>query len=502
MISRTLNDVVAQHSQKTALVYGDLRLSYQQLYAHVQGVCQHLEAKGVKAGACVALILPNCPEFVFSFFAAAQLNAVVLPLNTQLKPQEARFCLEDSHAQVMITTTQYAEQYRHFCHELPWHPTLLVIDEHPPSPCDGPVGDLPQQCDAPLIYQYSSGTTGLPKRVTRTHANLHHEIRNFSQTVDFSSADNFLCVVPLFHAHGLCNAMLASVCHGAKLVILAPQIKDDKVIDVPFFFRSQEVLTLIQQEHITVLPAIPHILEVLSKTSPKVEADVSSLRLCFSAGNFLNQTIIEAFWARFGVPLRQLYGCTEAGSVTINYDPAPLQSAHSVGQPMRNTVVSIVDDTAALVPTGQVGEVVIKSATLTQGYDHQPQLSQEAFRQGQFHTGDLGKLDEAGRLYITGRIKLLIDTGGYKVDPLEIERVLVQHDAVQEAAVVGIPGSEGGERIKAVIVLAEPDTPVDDKVIYAYCRAHLADYKLPKIIEYRHKLPKNALNKVIRTQLL
>lgn len=199
--------------------------------------------------------------------------------------------------------------------------------------------------------------------------------------------------------------------------------------------------------------------------------------------------------------MRQLYGCTEAGSVAINLDEDLKNTYDSVGCPLKNIEIKIIDDTGKELPTGSIGEIVIKSQALTQGYSNKPELNQQVFKNGSFFTGDLGKKDEAGRVYITGRKQIFIDTGGHKVDPLEIENILITHHQVKEAVVVGIKGLYAGEIIKAVIVPQNRNI-CDENDILSYCKGKLADFKVPKLIEFREEIPKSPLGKVLRKNLI
>ena len=261
------------------------------------------------------------------------------------------------------------------------------------------------------------------------------------------------------------------------------------------------MLELIEQEQITILPAVPYIFNTLAETPIDTPADLSSLKLCFSAGNFLSKDIFDKFRERFGVPVRQLYGCTEAGSIAINLDEQPEKTFSSVGRPLQNIKIKIVNDQGDELSVGEIGEVLIESMALTSGYYNMPELNQQAFKNGAFSTGDLGKIDSAGRLYITGRKKILIDTGGRKVDPIEIEDVLLAHSKIEEAVVVGMQGFFAGEIIKAVIV-TKGSEDCQAQEISSHCKERLAEFKVPKIIEFREEIPKSPLGKILRKALV
>lgn len=510
MLEQMLLDAVKAFPEKTALVYDNLRISYQELYSNVKGLSNGLSSIGISRGDCVALVLPNCPEFVISFYAVAQLNAIALPLNHLFKEEEISYYISDSNAKAIITDIKRSDLCRNVIAKLNKEIELIVVDG---------IHSLSQQFydlmsrkkpenygstasfEGDLLYQYSSGSTGRPKKVCRTQYNLYHEVKNFTETANITSADKILCTVPLYHAHGLGNCLLAATCKGATLVILEQVFQKGVPVEVPFVFRRTRVLELIEKEGVTILPAVPYIFNTLAETPSDIRADLSTLRLCFSAGNFLSKDIFDKFLHRFGVPVRQLYGCTEAGSVSINLDAAPEKTHDSVGFPLKNVEIKIIDEQGNELPAGAIGEVVIKSQALTSGYSNMPELNQQAFKGGCFFTGDLGKKDEFGRLYITGRKKILIDTGGRKIDPIEIEDILVNHPKVKEAVVVGVKGSFAGEVVKAVIVQKEREICENNEIL-SYCKQRMAEFKIPKIIEFRDEIPKSPLGKILRKELV
>ncbi len=510
MLEKMLLQSAKKYSDKTAIVYEERRISYQDLYDQVNSLSQGLNSLGVSQGDCVTILLPNCPEFVISFYAITKLNAIVLPLNHLFKQEEIKYYINDSQTQVIITDQKRAEICRQILSKLERKIELVTIDESVASATyfydfieanERKIQDIKSSFEGEAIYQYSSGSTGRPKRVCRTQENLYHEAQNFTATANVNSSDNILCLVPLYHAHGLGNCLLAAISNGATLVILEQSLQNGIPVEVPFVFKLLRVLELITTEKITILPAVPYIFKTLADAPAQVEADVSSLRLVFSAGNFLSKETFERFLQRFNLPIRQLYGCTEAGSIAINLDAEPTKTYNSVGMPMANVEIKILDAQDNELPINVTGEVVIKSKTLTRGYHNLPELNQQAFKDNMFFTGDLGKKDSCGRLYITGRKKILIDTGGRKVDPIEIEDVLIANPKIKEAVVVGVKGSFAGEIIKAVLVTEQQSNCAENE-ISAYCKERLAEFKIPKIIEFRNEIPKSPLGKILRKELV
>lgn len=506
MLNQTLLKVAKQYPEKTAIVCDKLKINYQELYSQVVRLSKGLSSIGVKQSDCIAIMLPNCPEFVISFYATAKLKAIAMPLNPMFKEAEIKFYIGDTGASVIITDKVRAELCQKVISQFDRKIELIVIDGDYPSSLSfydliqNEIADFEETTpyEGDVIYQYSSGSTGRPKRVCRTQRNVFHQAINCVTTLNVTASDNILCIVPLFHAYGFGECLLASTFTGATLVILEQFVQDGVPIEMPFVFRYPRVLNLIKHEQVTILPVVPYIYSILAATPYQTPADFSTLRLCISAGNFLSKDTFDKFYHRFNIPIRQLYGCTEAGAVAINLEDEDDLPYSSIGVPMKNVEIKVMDDDGNEVPPDVTGEFVIKSETLTTGYYNLPEVNKEAFRNGHFFTGDLGKKDEKGRLYLTGRKKIFIDTGGHKVDPLEVEDVLMAYPKVREAVVVGAKGPLDGEFVKAVIVLNEE---CKEQEILAFCKEKLADFKVPRIIEFRQELPKNPLGKVLRQKV-
>jgi long-chain acyl-CoA synthetase len=319
----------------------------------------------------------------------------------------------------------------------------------------------PRSPDEPLVYQFSSGSTGRPKRVARTHGQCTGEAAYYP-TLGIGPEDSIFCAIPLFHTYGMGCCMFAAASTGATVVVL----EDPN----PFLLRRQRALELLKQESCTIFPGVPFNFRLLAEAP--AAADLSSLRLAFSAGTALPRPFFDAFLDKFGVPVRQLYGCTEAGTLTANMDDDPVASFESVGGPVDGVEVMIEDDEGEQVAPGTVGEIAVRSPGLTSGYADMEELNREAFRDGFFLSGDLGEVDEEGRLTITGRKKLLIEVGGYKVDPIEVEDVVV------------------------------PRAEMDERDLIGFCQQRLANFKVPQVVEFREEIPKSPLGKILRKYLI
>ena len=274
--------------------------------------------------------------------------------------------------------------------------------------------------------------------------------------------------------------LIAAVRNGATLVFL-----DDSH---PFVLSRRRALDLLEGEAVTVFPGVPFTFRLLAEAPG--EADLSALRLCFSAGTALPRPTFDAFAVRFGVPIRQLYGSTETGTLTVNLDDDPAASFASVGKPVGEVRVEIRDD----------DEIAVSSPAMTQGYLGLDELNRHVFRDGWYLTGDLGRIDDEGRLFVSGRKKLLIEVAGHKVDPIEVEDVVASHPKVREAVVVAVAGGTGGEEtVKAVVVAGDG---CGEQEVIEFCRARLANFKVPRVVEFRDEIPKSPLGKILRKYLV
>jgi long-chain acyl-CoA synthetase len=268
---------------------------------------------------------------------------------------------------------------------------------------------------------------------------------------------------------------------------------------VPEFNRNN-VLETLERERITVFPAVPVMLDVLSRTYTDKPKNLTSLRLVISAGAPLKEHTFQKFHEKFSIYPRQLYGSTETGVIAINLCSIDEieRRFNSVGRPVKNVIVKVFDEEGGEMPAGAEGELAVKSPSMTSGYYGLPQETERVFRNGYYFTGDLGVIDPAGYIYIKGRKKFLINVGGFKVDPEEVENLLSKHPDVLESAVLGITDRDGNERVKAVVV-ARRRIPVRE--ILEFCSEKIAEYKLPSIVEFRSELPRSPAGKILRERL-
>jgi len=479
---------IQEFSDNIAVVGDNKRVSYNELGSMVESFSSFLYSKGIKKGDTVVILLPNSIEFIVAFFSVSNLGAVSVPVNTTFKKEEIAYYVNHSSAKLILT--QY--QLKLLVDEISSESNIPYSIVEGKSPewnthnfNEETLPDVPIDSSDEAIYLYSTGSTGKPKRVSRTHHNLVALADNHTQTVGWTENDNILFTVPISHTYGFGN-FISSIKIGAAIFVLGG-------------FNRNRVLDLLEEESITIFPAVPVMLDVLAKTYLPQPKDFSSLKLVISAGAPLPEKTFNKFYEKFGIYPRQLYGSSETGLISINLGDDIKNTFNSVGQHVRNVVVKILDESGQEIGINEVGEIVVRSPSMTTtGYFGLPEETEKAFRDGYYFTGDLGRIDQDGFIYIVGRKKLFINISGNKVDPVEVENILLDHPNVKEAAVLGITDSNGVESVKAVIV---SDEKIQKKEILEFCRERIAEFKIPRTVEFRDEIPRSPTGKVLREEL-
>jgi long-chain acyl-CoA synthetase len=306
------------------------------------------------------------------------------------------------------------------------------------------------------------------------------------ESLELGRDDVIFCAIPLFHNFGLVQCMLVAVGTAARLVILKSS--------GPFQLYRNEALKLLDKERVTIFAGVPFMFDSFIESSTSV--DLSSIRICYSAAATLSEKTSKTFRDKFGIPLRDHYGCTELGAMTIELDSNPEQLRQSVGRALKGVHIKIIGSDGQELPPGDAGEIVVRCRAMTRGYLGMGEVDNTAFSDGHFCTGDLGRLDEDGRLYLLGRKKNIIDVVGQKVSPVEVEDVLLKHPAVRDSIVIGVPNPNGNAQIVAAYVVCDGDCTVED--LFSFCHERLANFKVPQIIEFISSVPKNNLGKAPR----
>jgi long-chain acyl-CoA synthetase len=444
---------------------------------------------GVGPGDRVVVMLPNCPEVLQAYAAILRLGAVVVPVIFLLSPEEVRHILADSGAKLLITSP-----------ELAWKadgwtgPVVLVGGEATGAVrWDDLVERGPDELAAVgradhdlAVILYTSGTTGRPKGVALSHDNLAANARAAASRYELDRARWSLAVLPLSHSYGL-TMMNAGHLLGTRGVLLR-------------WFTPDAVLEAIQRYRTQSMAGVPTMYVYLLNVPDADRYDTSSMLVWGSGAAPLPLEIVEPFEKRFGGRLLEGYGLTEAGPVVSSHRSSGPRRLGSVGQPLPGVEVQIVDDDDRPLPAGEVGEICVRGPSVMLGYYGMPEETAAALRGGWLHTGDMGRLDGDGFLFIVERKKDLIIRGGFNIYPREVEEVLYAHPGVAEAAVIGIRDALMGEDVVAFVV-PRPGTGATAEEIIAFCQTRLARFKCPKTIRFTDALPKSPVGKILRKEL-
>lgn len=499
-VPTTLADLVADVAQtdgeRTALVFQDRAISYADLDAMIERAADRLAAFGIQQEERVALLLPNVPQFVVAYYAVARLGAIVVPVNFLYKAEEVAHVLSDSEAAALIVAEGFRETATQAVRAAPSVRRTVVAGAAPrdtiPWENDGPASKRAPVRVAPddvAVICYTSGTTGRSKGAMLTHRNLLVNCEQVDRVaaIHFGPSDVTLLVLPLFHIYGMNCGLNATLRAGASAV-LVPR------------FEPVPVLELIQRYRCTILLGAPPMYVAWVNLPELASFDLSSVRYAASGAAALPAQVLERFEALTGVRIMEGYGLTETSPVTHTNAAGPRPKPGTIGPAIPGVEAKLVDDSDREVPLGTEGELVVRGPNVTAGYWRQPEATAEALRGGWFHTGDVATVDSEGYYTIVDRKKDMINAGGFKVWPREVEEVLYRHPAVREAAVVPMPDSYAGERPLAYVALKPGCACTGDELI-AYCRERLATYKAPVRVEFRPELPKLPTGKVLRRVL-
>jgi len=525
---------VAEFGDEVALEFFGRETTYREMGEQIDRAAEGLRLLGVKKGDPVALVLPNCPQHIIAFYAVLRLGAIVIEHNPLYTPRELRHQFEDHGAKVVIAWNNVVSTIQAFPADVAVE-TLISIDITRAMPFGtrallrlpipkaresrkalttavrgtiawedllktDPIGaDIvrPDADDVALI-QYTSGTTGVPKGATLSHLNLTTnaaQARAWTPTVKRGRGCVVYAVLPMFHAYGLTLCLTFAMSMGARLVLF-PKFDPDLVLKV------------IKKHPATFLPAVPPIYERLTAAAAEQNVSLAGIQIAISGAMPLSASVVEPWEAETGGTLVEGYGLSETSPVLMANPVGPSRVAGTVGLPLPNTEIRVVDPEK---PTddrqpGEEGELIVRGPQVFSGYWKKPDETTEVFVPADddgadwFRTGDIVTVDEAGFVRVVDRIKELIITGGFNVAPSEVEDALRQHPDIVDAAVVGVPSAHSGEEVVAAVVLA-PGASFDGQAIRDFVRDGLAAYKVPKRVVVVDELPKSLIGKVLRRQV-
>ncbi len=489
----TIADILPSADPNAAAVVvpqGGPNLSYAEFNREVERVAGLLAGRGIESGRAVSIVLPNGLDFMTLFMAVARVGAIAAPLNSAYTIDEFKFFMEDADSQLVIVPTgehagrDAASALGIAVLDASLDGAELILGEEDGDELVDIAEVAPPGPDDVALFLHTSGTTNRPKGVPLTHENLVTSLKNISATYELSPDDVAMVVMPLFHVHGLIGVALSTLYSGGSIVI-------------PPRFSAGAFWPVQAETGATWYSAVPTIHQVLLMRADDDKAPQQSFRFIRSCSSALAPSVFHSLEKRFGAPVLEAYGMTEA-SHQMSSSPLPPgeRMPGTVGKPT-GVEVAIMDmeGKGDLLAVGSTGEVVIKGRNVTHGYNNNPDANAEAFVNGWFRTGDQGILDDAGYLTLTGRIKELINRAGEKISPLEVDAVLLQHEAVAEAVCFAVPDEKYGEVVHAAVVLTGD---AGEEEIRRYCGQYLAGFKVPDVVYIADSLPRTATGKIQR----
>jgi len=506
LVDVILNNV-RRYPDKLVLICGDIRLTYKNFNERCNRLANSFEMLGVRKGEHIILLSKNCHIHFELFFASAKAGVVFIPLNYRLSPREIIYIINDSDSKCLFFAKEYLSVVQSIKNDLKNVGTYVCIDDF----LEGfnyyeeilKKGD-PKEPDTSFINEddivtifYTSGTTGYPKGAMISHRNrISDMINQVTDNEYIEPEDIHLNVGPLYHIGALSQSH-GHIYRGCTVVILKE-------------FDPKTIFELIEKERVNSFWAAPTMIKMLLDYPEKDKYNLKSIKTITYAGAPMPVELLRRAIEFFGKnKFIQFFGMTETGPQITHLrrkdhvfegTEKQLMRLRSVGIECQNVHVRIVDDNDKDLSTGEVGEIIVKSEGVTKGYWKKPEETQKAIKNGWFHTGDMGYLDEDRYLYIVDRKKDMIITGGENVYSAEVENVLCMHPAISEAAVIGVPHEKWGETVKAIVILKTGQKATEEEII-EFCKKNLASYKKPTSVEFVNELPKTASGKVLKREL-
>ncbi|MGC0422651.1 long-chain-fatty-acid--CoA ligase [Embleya sp. AB8] len=489
------------------LIYQGRPVTYRELDDLSSRFARGLRALGLGAKDVLAIVLPNVPEFVVAYFGALKAGVTLMPLSPLLKAAELAYHLTDSGARTLLAFDVFAAEALGAAAAVPgttiYTVTLaadgpvpqgtqafgLLLPDGPPDRAELIRGDIePTAADDTAVLLYTSGTTGRPKAAELTHFQLYLNCTTSGELFDVVPGDVSLGALPLFHVYGLSSVLNVCVRYGGTLSLVLR-------------FEAQSVLDQMARDRVSVIVGVPTMYVALLGAD-RTGRDLSRLRVGSSGGASMPGEVLREFEEAFDVVILEGYGLSESASTATFNRSTRDRKILSVGKPIWGVELRVVDAEDMPLPPGaeHVGEIVLRGHNVITRYRDDPEATAEAFRNGWFHTGDLGYLDEDDFLFVVDRKKDLVIRGGYNVYPREVEEVLYTHPAIAEAAVIGTPDDRLGEEVVAIVAL-RPDAVVAPEEIIAFCKERMAAYKYPRVVRIMDELPKGPSGKIMKKEL-
>ncbi|HMG34160.1 MAG TPA: long-chain fatty acid--CoA ligase [Blastocatellia bacterium] len=474
---------------------GTLRFTYSEFVAEVEKRAELLASLGIKKGDRVSLLLANSAEYFVSYFACFKLGAWAGPVNSLLKHQEIEYVISNSEASAVITTPELLPGLRNIQSAAPSVRAMVLIEDGEWKVIAG--NSIPAvsrsaevSLDDEAVIIYTSGTTGKPKGVMLTHRNMLANAKQISEWLGLNENDRALMIMPLFHVNAVMTTGLAALWAGGSIV-LEPR------------FTASRHWQIISEHAVTYFGSVATMLSMLNHTwadGLPAGCDTSSLRFALCGSAPVPVEVIRAFESKFGCVVVEGYGLSESTCRSTFNPTGDGRRPGSVGLPIGNEM-RVFDDSDNELGPGKIGEIVLRGPNIMKGYYKNAAATEQAFRSGWFHTGDLGYKDEEGYFYIVDRKSDMIIRAGENIYPREIDEVLYSHPKVKDAATIGVPHEIYGEEVKAFVILRE-GCEASEEELMDYCKERLADFKCPKTVSFVEDIPKGPTGKLLKRELL
>jgi long-chain acyl-CoA synthetase len=487
--AQELTTAAAEAGDRPAVKLDDIVLNYTLLDGATRHAAGLLRAKGVGVGDTVGLQMPNVPYFPVIYFGALRLGAVVVPMNPLLKAPEVEYHLKDSGAKVIVAWHDFAAAAEQGSAAAGAECVVAKPGEFENLLGSAePVGEVVDRADDdPAVIIYTSGTTGTPKGATLMHSNLESGATTARDLVDAGPDWVSLATLPLFHVFGM-NSVMNTAVKARGLLTLLPRFEPGKALEI------------IQRDKVNSFAGVPTMYSALLHHDGRESYDTSSLDLCVSGGSAMPVELLHGFDEAFGARILEGYGLSETTGMGSFNTPDRERKAGSIGVPIGGTEFRLVDDDDNDVAKGERGEIVMRGPFVMKGYWNKPDATADTIRDGWFHTGDIGEVDDDGYYFIVDRKKELVIRGGYNVYPREVEEVLYAHPAVREAAVLGIPHDDLGEEVAAAVALKEGSEATPEE-IRDFVKQRVAAYKYPRVVWIEDDLPKTSTGKILKREI-
>ncbi|HKY45422.1 MAG TPA: long-chain-fatty-acid--CoA ligase [Pyrinomonadaceae bacterium] len=462
------------------------QFTYKEFETAVKRTASLLASNGIGKGDVVSLLLPNSVEYVIAYFACWQIGALAGPVNSLLKAQEIAYVISNSEAKAWLVNSEFLPIVEAIRDQV--HPTILQFDNEAENADErGLNADL--SCDDDAIIIYTSGTTGKPKGCLLTHGNVIANARQISSWLKFTEADRLLTIMPLFHMNAVSVTTMSALYAGGSTVV-SPK------------FSASRFWQIISDYQITSFGSVATMLSMLLSTYPDgvpagLKTDQLRFAMCGSAP--VPAEVLRRFEETFDCLVIEGYGLSESTCRSTFNPPDTRRRPGSCGIPIGNEM-RVVDEEDREVACGELGEIVLRGENILKGYYKNEVANETAFRNGWFHTGDIGYRDADGFYYIVDRKSDMIIRGGENIYPREIDEVLYQHPDIAAAAVIGVPDDLYGEEVAAVVVL-KPGASASEQEVIDYCKARLADFKCPKTVRFVDDIPKGPTGKLLKREL-